>query len=40
MYARKRGWLGTDKKKIDCPFMDGGVYVRKEKKRYEDPYKR
>ena len=40
MYARKRGWLGTDKKKIDCPFMDGGVYVRKEKKRYEDPYKK
>ena len=36
LYARKRGWLGT--KPGDCPFFDGKVYVKKEKRK-EDPYK-
>mgnify|MGYP003119098082 FL=1 len=35
IYARKRGWLGTDPG--DCPFIDK-VYVEKEKQK-EDPYK-
>ena len=37
IYARKRGWLGTNPG--ICPFADGQVYVKKEPKKYEDPYK-
>jgi len=37
IYARKRGWLGTNPG--ECPFADGQVYVKKEPKKYEDPYK-
>jgi len=37
IYARKRGWLGTNPG--PCPFADGQVYVKKEPKKYEDPYK-
>ena len=36
LYARKRGWLGTNPG--ECPFWQGKVYVKKEKKK-EDPYK-
>ena len=36
IYARKRGWLGTNPG--DCPFYDGKVYVKKEP-RGQDPYK-
>jgi len=36
IFARKRGWLGT--KPGECPFDNGQVYVKKEK-RAEDPYK-
>ena len=36
IYARKRGWLGTNPG--DCPFYNDGVYVKKEKQK-EDPYK-
>ena len=37
IYARKRGWLGTNPG--ECPLADGQVYVKKEPKKYEDPYK-
>ncbi len=37
IYARKRGWLGTSPG--PCPFADGQVYIKKEPKKYEDPYK-
>jgi len=36
IFARKRGWLGTNPG--ECPFDNGQVYVKKEK-RNEDPYK-
>ena len=36
LYARKRGWLGTAPG--ECPFFQGKVYVKKEKRK-EDPYK-
>jgi len=36
IYARKRGWLGTNPG--DCPFYDGKVYVKKEPQG-QDPYK-
>ena len=36
IFARKRGWLGT--KPGQCPFDNGQVYVKKEKRK-SDPYK-
>ena len=36
IFSRKRGWLGTNAG--ECPFDNGQVYVKKEK-RNEDPYK-
>ena len=36
LFARKRGWLGTNPG--ECPFVDGKVFVKKEKQK-EDPYK-
>ena len=36
IFARKRGWLGTQPGQ--CPFDNGQVYVKKEK-RNQDPYK-
>ena len=36
IFARKRGWLGTNPG--DCPFYNDGVYIKKEKQK-EDPYK-
>ena len=36
IYARKRGWLGTNPG--ECPFYNDGVYIKKEKQK-EDPYK-
>jgi|TARA_R100001086_G_scaffold19868_1_gene9680 integrase len=36
IFARKRGWLGTNPG--DCPFYNDGVYVKKEKQG-TDPYK-
>ena len=36
IYARKRGWLGTNPG--ECPFYNDGVYVKKEKQG-SDPYK-
>ena len=36
IFARKRGWLGTNPG--ECPFDNGQVYVKKEK-RNQDPYK-
>ena len=36
IFSRKRGWLGTNPG--ECPFDNGQVYVKKEK-RNEDPYK-
>jgi len=36
IFSRKRGWLGTNPG--ECPFDNGQVYVKKEK-RAEDPYK-
>jgi integrase len=36
IFARKRGWLGT--KPGECPFDNGQVYVKKEKRK-SDPYK-
>jgi integrase len=36
IYARKRGWLGTNPG--ECPFYNDGVYVKKEKQG-TDPYK-
>ena len=37
IYARKRGWLGTNPG--TCPLGLENVYVKKEPKKYEDPYK-
>ena len=37
IYARKRGWLGTNPG--ECPFDNGQVYVKKEIRK-EDPYKK
>ena len=37
IYARKRGWLGT--KPGPCPVGLEDVYVKREPKKYEDPYK-
>ena len=36
IFARKRGWLGTNPG--ECPFDNGQVYVKKETRK-EDPYK-
>ena len=36
IFARKRGWLGTNPG--DCPFYNNGVYIKKEKQG-SDPYK-
>jgi integrase len=36
IFARKRGWLGTDPG--ECPFDNGQVYVKKETRK-QDPYK-
>ena len=36
LFARKRGWLGTNPG--ECPFVDSKVFVKKEKQK-EDPYK-
>ena len=36
IYARKRGWLGTDPG--ECPFFNQTVFIKKEKRK-EDPYK-
>ena len=37
IYARKRGWLGTNPG--ECPFFNQTVYIKKEPKKYEDKYK-
>ena len=37
IFARKRGWLGTNPG--ECPFDNGQVYVKKELRK-EDPYKK
>ena len=37
VYARKRGWLGTNPG--ECPFDNGAVYIKRETERKEDPYK-
>jgi len=37
VYARKRGWLGTNPG--ECPFDNGAVYIKREVERKEDPYK-
>ena len=37
IFARKRGWLGTNPG--ECPFDNGQVYVKKEIRK-EDPYKK
>ncbi len=37
VYARKRGWLGTNPG--ECPFDNGAVYIKREIERKEDPYK-
>ena len=36
IYARKRGWLGTNPG--ECPFFNQTVFIKKEKRK-EDPYK-
>ena len=37
IYARKRGWLGTNPG--ECPFLNQTVFIKKEKRK-EDPYKK
>ena len=40
IYAKKRGWLGTQHNIKNCPFIGGSVYVRKNETKTEDKYKR